>query len=131
MEKKLKNALWQFVIWSILLIFVFFYLQTNPAEKQSIISGPQILFENVKIIFYRVFTDLWDYANDKYSLERIYREIILTAESMSCFYDEMSELRQVYNSLQEASIQEYARNSFFYNNFASNFSRKINEWCED
>ncbi len=128
-DKKLRNALIQFFIWVLLLSFVAIYLQSNPAERQSILWWPAILFQNVKVMFYSIFSDKWDFLQEKYSLERAYSELILTAEWMSCMTWVLPELNSEYNKLQGMSLNEYLENRDYFRINLSNYSDKINEGC--
>ncbi len=128
-SKKFKSALVQFVIWLLLLLFVFIYLQSDKAEKQSIVSWPQILMQNIHVMFYNIFTDKWGFLQEKYSIQRTYDELLTTSKKLWC-QKEYEEIKEMYNTLSNMSVNEYIQNSIHFRQSASNFSQKINDWCD-
>ncbi len=130
-KKKLISATIQFIFGLFFIFIVFFYLKDNPAEKVSILTWPSILYQNVKVFLYKNFTDSWDILEEKYSLERTYKELILTAEWIWCFdVEELNKINNIYSELDEMSLKEYSDKSTDFKESLSNFSQNLNGNCE-
>lgn len=130
-KKKIKSASIQFFLWIVFLWIVFVYLKDNPAEKVSIVTWPKVLYQNTKVFFYKIFTDSWEILEEKYSMQRTFEEILVSAEWSRCFeVDELQEINDLYKKIQDMWLDEYneKRNKFI--DYASRFSQKINGNCE-
>lgn len=127
--KKFKTSLVQLIIWVILLTIVFFYLEKNPAEKQSILSWPEVLFQNFKVMFYKKFTDKWYWLQEKYSVERTFNELVSTLNYIGCNDNQLKEVNEVYFELKGINLDWYIENHLYFRQSISNLSKIIDEWC--
>ena len=64
--------------------FSFSYIQNHPAEKASIFSGFQVLWQRVVVYVHKVTNTNSEAYAKKYDYEKTYQELIHMAESTSC-----------------------------------------------
>lgn len=87
-----KRILWQniikFVIGAILLGFSIQYLQTHPAEKTSIVSSFEILYEKMIVLTYKLTGRDREGVNAKNDMKRKFEELIHTATNSNCLSGE-------------------------------------------
>jgi len=118
-EKKiLRNNIIKFVIWAILLIFSFVYLGNHPAEKDTVLSWFTIVGQKIQILIQKLIGDNWALLEQKYSLEKYYKELISLAENKKCVeFDIINQLHQKYNSLEKETISSLKNNMSDYSSF--------------
>jgi len=71
----------KFFVWTTLLIICFAYLQKHPAEKVSVLSGFEVMWQKWQLIWHRVFYDDAELLDKRYKLQKYYKELVRTAEN--------------------------------------------------
>ena len=118
-KKQLRWNIIKFVIWIILLALSRWYIQKHPAEKVSVFSGFDVLWQKVEVFFHNTFKGNWDLLERKYSLEKYYKELLNMAEWNGCLtteqYNEISEiyerLKAEDNDTLNETLPEYIENA--------------------
>ena len=99
-KKQLKNNVIKLVIWIILLVLSRGYIQNHPAEKVSVFSGFDVLWQKVEVFFSNTFKGNWDLLERKYSLEKYYKELLNMAEWNECLSTEQfNNISETYERL--------------------------------
>lgn len=122
--QQLKRNLIKFVIWIILLLMSWSYIQKHPAEKVSVFSGFEVLFQKTEIFVQNIFWDHGDLLERKYSMEKYYKELIKMAENNKCIdiakikemQDTYYNLRKEKNDSLENILPEYIKKAYEYDN---------------
>lgn len=126
----LKKNVVKFIIWLVLLLFCFIYIQNNPAERVSIFSWFQIIFQKAAVIFNDVVGKNWELLKRKYSLEKYYKELIKTAEDRKCVSVELiKKITEEYKSLQNEEIWSLETNLPVYSRASYQHEVAIDKWC--
>lgn len=81
MKTILKNNVIKFIIGIILLSISFVYIQRHPAEKASIFSGFEVLYQRMEVFFYKILNKDSEGLKTKFDLEKTFDELISTAET--------------------------------------------------
>ena len=103
-KKQLRWNIIKFVIWLILLALSRGYIQKHPAEKVSVFSGFDVLWQKVEVFFHNTFKWNWDLLERKYSLEKYYKELLNMAEWNECLStDKFNEISETYEQLKAES----------------------------
>lgn len=103
-KKQLRWNIIKFVIWLILLALSRWYIQKHPAEKVSVFSGFDVLWQKVEVFFHNTFKGNWDLLERKYSLEKYYKELLNMAEWNECLStDQFNEISETYEQLKAES----------------------------
>ena len=121
-KKQLRNNVIKFVIWLILLWLSWGYIQKHPAEKVSVFSWFDVLWQKVEVFFQNTFKWNWNLLEQKYSLEKYYKELITMAEWNSCLTAESyNRLEQTYNNLKDEdkktlsdTLPEYIKQAYVF-----------------
>lgn len=133
-ERKIdfKRNVVKFIIWLVLLLFCFVYIQNNPAERVSIFSWFQIIFQKASVIFNDVIGKNWELLKRKYSLEKYYKELIKTAEDRKCVsVDLIKKINQEYKDLRAEDIWNLETNLPFYSRSSYLHEVDIEKWCNE
>ena len=129
-KKQLKWNIIKFVIWLILLALSRWYIQKHPAEKVSVFSGFDVLWQKIEIFFQNTFKGNWKLLEQKYSVEKWYKELVSMAEWNSCVStEEYSEIEKAYENLKNESndtlndvLPEYIRQGYEFEDKVKNDS---------
>ncbi len=125
-----KRNVIKFIIWLVLLLFCFIYIQNNPAEKVSIFSWFQIIFQKVAVVYNEIIGKNWELLKRKYSLEKYYKELIKVAEDRKCVPVEMlHKLTQEYKDLRSEEVSKLEENLPFYSRASYQHEVDIEKWC--
>ena len=127
-KKQLRWNIIKFVIWIILLALSRWYIQKHPAEKVSVFSGFDVLWQKVEVFFHNTFKGNWDLLERKYSLEKYYKELLNMAEWNGCLtteqYNEISEiyerLKAEDNDTLNETLPEYIENAYRFETIVQN-----------
>ncbi len=118
----------KFVIGLILLGFSFSYIQNHPAEKSSIFSGFEVLWQRVVVYYHKITNSDSAAFQKKYDYEKTYKELINMAQSKSCVDPNvLTTLNETYIQLQkewastlDANLPGYIRKANEYKNMIDN-----------
>ena len=101
-KKQLRNNIIKLVIWIFLLILSRGYIQNHPAERVSVFSWFDVLWQKVEVFFNNTFKWNWELLERKYSLEKYYAELINMAEWNECISSQdYDNLEKTYENLKK------------------------------
>lgn len=99
----------KFLIWAILLLFSYQYIQTNPAEKVSLLSWFHVIYQKGEVFYYRIRGKNVDIIKQKHSLEQYFQELIRVAGEKPCIDPAVtSALYEDHNRLRSLSYSQLA-----------------------
>lgn len=131
-KSELKRNLVKFIIWIVLLVFCFVYIQNNPAERVSIFSWFQVIFQKVAVVYNQVIGKNWELLKRKYSLEKYYKELIKSAEDRKCVSLEViKKITEEYNSLKNEDVSTLETRLPAYSRASYQHEVDIEKWCEE
>ena len=82
--------------------FSFSYIQNHPADKSSIFSGFQVLWQRVVVYVHKVTNTDSEAFQKKYDYEKTYEELINMTETKKCSDPAiLTEINETYLSLQK------------------------------
>jgi len=117
-----RNNVIKFIIGLVLLSISYVYIQWHPAEKASIFSGFEVLYQRIEVFFYKIVDKDSEGLKNKFNLEKTFNELISSAETKWCADASVVDgLREAMASLKKGSIADLANNM-------GNYTRKINEY---
>lgn len=103
-KKQLRNNVIKLIIGIVLLILSWAYIQNHPAERVSVFSGFDVLRQKVEVFLHNTFKGNWNYLEQKYSLEKYYKELLSMAEWNECLSTEQyNEISETYEQLKAES----------------------------
>ncbi len=125
-----KNLI-KLIIGLILLGFSRSYIQNHPAEKASIFSGFQVLWQRAVVYVHKVTNTNSEAFQKKYDYEKTYEELINMAENKKCVDPAvLTELNETYLKLQkewiktlEDDLPGYIRQANEYKNMIDNCTK--------
>lgn len=122
----------EFTIGTILLAFCRFYLQTHPAEKVSLFSGVEVMWQKVQIWFSQMSVEDADMLNQKHNLEKTMQEIVLLSRENSCVDAEVKEnIAESFARLQAMDLETYKKQQKAFNTVVSLYYTKVKEACDE
>lgn len=127
----LRNNVIKFIIGLILLGFSFNYMNNHPAEKASITSGFEVMYQKVQIFFHKMFKDDAEILERRYSLLKYYEELVRTAEDKGCLdVDILSDLHETYENFQEEDSKTIKDSLSDYMRKAYKFDAEVKKDCK-
>ncbi len=116
-----KNLI-KLIIGLILLWFSFSYIQSHPAEKASIFSWFQVLWQRVVVYVHKVTNTNSEAFQKKFDYEKTYQELISMAENKACVDPNvLTELNETYLKLKKEWLKTLEEN-------LPGYIRKANEY---
>ena len=98
----IRRNLVKLIIGLVLLGFSWSYIQNHPAEKASIFSGFQVLWQRVVVYVHKITNTDSEAFQKKYDYEKTYEELINMAENKKCVDPAvLTELNETYLKLQK------------------------------
>ena len=127
-KKEFKWNIIKFIIWIVLLWMCRWYLQNHPAEKVSVFSWFEVLRQKVEVVWHNRFSSNWDLLENKYSIEKYYKELITMAENNPCITSEQfNDLETTYKNLQSEdkdmlneTLPEYTKQAYIFEAIVQN-----------
>lgn len=121
-KKEFKWNIIKFIIWCILLAMCRWYLQNHPAERISVFSGFEVLWQKVEVIWHNRFNSNGNLLESKYSMEKYYKELLTMAENNPCITPEQfADLEDTYENLQNENndtlndtLPEYTKQAYIF-----------------
>ena len=119
-KKQLKKNIIKFLIWMILLAMSWGYLQKHPAEKVSVFSWFEVMYQKAEVFLQNKFGDGWELLERKYSMQKYYKELMKMADNNKCLdTDTITELETLYHNLKkenkemlESVLPEYTKKAY-------------------
>lgn len=135
MDKEMKtifrNNVIKFIIGLVLLAISYGYIQHHPAEKASIFSGFEVLYQKVELVVYKIFKKDPEALKTKFNLEKSFDELITTAENNNCVESSViDELNELKLTLKKEKVGELENNLSHYNRKLSEYKAMIDEKCK-
>ena len=122
----------EFFIWAILLVFCWFYLQTHPAEKVSLFSGVEVMWQKVQIWFSQMSAEDATLLEQKNSLEKTMQEIVLLSKENTCVDEETKKsIVDSFSRLQAMDLETYKKQHRAFNTVVSLYYTKVKSDCEN
>lgn len=129
-KKQLRKNLIKFWIWVVLLLLSWSYIQKHPAEKVSVFSGFEVIFQKAEVFLQNTFGKNGDLLERKYGMEKYYKELIKMAENNKCVsVDVIKEMQDMYQNLKkekkknlEYVMLEYTKKAYEYDNMVKDSS---------
>lgn len=123
-KKQIKKNLIKFVVWVILLLLSWSYIQKHPAEKVSVFSGFEVLVQKIEIFIQSTFGHNGELLERKYGMEKYYKELIKMAENNKCIdVSTLQEIEDIYKNLKKENLDwleyflpEYTKKAYEYDN---------------
>lgn len=123
-KKQIKKNLIKFVVWVILLLLSWSYIQKHPAEKVSVFSGFEVLVQKIEIFIQSTFGHNGELLERKYGMEKYYKELIKMAENNKCIdVSTLQEIEDTYKNLKKENLDwleyflpEYTKKAYEYDN---------------
>lgn len=118
------------VVWLVLLLISYGYLQNHPAEKVSVLSGFEVMYQRWQIWFYDLVGKDVVGLKQKFRLVQYYEELIRTAENKKCTdVSLLKELHDSYTTIKSLSYDELAASLPELSARADEFNVKIFAQC--
>gem|GEM_PF-959637 len=98
----IRNNLIKLIIGLVLLAFSRSYIQNHPAEKASIFSGFQVLWQRVIVYVHKITNTNSEAYQTKFEYEKTYNELINMVETKKCTDPNiLTELNETYLNLKK------------------------------
>jgi len=127
-KRQLKWNIIKLVIWLILLVLSWHYIQWHPAERVSVFSWFDVLWQKIEVLWHNTFQGNWDLLEQKYNLEKYYQELLNLAEWNECVSSQdYKNIEDTYNKLQNEDIKtlnwalpQYINDAYMYESIVKN-----------
>lgn len=115
----------------ILLTFCRYYLQTHPAEKVSLFSGVEVMWQKAQIWFSQMSSEDALLLEQKQNLEKTMHEIVLLSKENACV-DEVTKqsINDSFTRLQGMDLETYKKQQRAFNTVISLYYTKVKSECE-
>ncbi|MFA7298046.1 MAG: hypothetical protein WC010_00145 [Candidatus Absconditabacterales bacterium] len=126
-EKKfIRNNLIKLIIGLVLLVFSWSYIQNHPAEKASIFSGFEVLWQRVIVYVHKITDTNSEIYAKKYDYMKTYDELINMVETKKCTDSNiLTEIHETYLSLKKEGVRTLEENLPGYIRKASEYKKMI------
>jgi len=102
----IRKNLIKLVIWLVLLVFSWVYIQNHPAEKASIFSGFQVLWQRAVVYVHKITNTNSEAFQKKFDYEKTYQELINVAKNNWCVDPNLlTELNETYLKLKKEWVK--------------------------
>lgn len=118
------------IVGAILLIISFLYLQNHPAERVSVISWFEVMYQKVQYWTYWLLGKDVVVLQQKFRLLQYYQELIRKAENMQCVGDIIKNIHDDYNALRHIPMNELSEKIDEYSNRAYDFDAQLQDGCD-
>lgn len=126
----IRKNLIKLVIWLVLLGFSFSYIQNHPAEKASIFSGFQVLWQRTTVYVNKLTNNNPEALQKKYDYEKTYQELIHMAENQDCEdTNVLIDIKETYLELKREKKKTLEENLPWYIRKANEYKHII-EGCD-
>ena len=130
-KKKLIQDCIELVIWCVLLLMCYGYIQSHPAEKISFFSGYKVIYQQTEIFFQNIFGKNGDLLKQKYNLESYYQVMITLSEEKPCVDPSViNDLQDTYKALQNEPKSTLEHNLPYYIDKQYEFDAELRKECD-
>lgn len=135
MDKEQKNMFYRnivkFVVGIILLSISYGYIQNHPAERVSILSWFQVMYERGQVFVYEIFGKDTSVLRQKHRLEQYYQELVRIAESRTCVSPEiLSDVLETSIAFSTMPLEQLADEISYFSLKASELDVAIQDSCK-
>lgn len=124
----LRNNVIKCIIGIILLVFSYGYIQNHPAEKESIFSGFEVMWQRVNVYYHEVTKTNSAALQKKYEYEQTYAELLQMAKSKPCVNPNViTELSETSLELQKEPISNLDNTLATYRTKATVYKTMIDQ----
>lgn len=122
-KRTFKNNIIKLIIWLILLWFCYGYLVNHPAEKSSIFSWFEVLWQRIEIFGRKIVNNNPELLQRKFDYQKTYEELIKLAEEGKCIKEEwlIKDINATYAKFKSESFSDLAK-------FLPGYIRKAQEY---
>ncbi len=121
----------KFIVGIVLLSISYGYIQNHPAEKVSILSWFQVMYERGQVFVYEIFGKDTSVLRQKHKLEQYYQELVRVAESRPCVSpDILSDVLETSITFSRMPLEELANNIAYFSSKASELDIAIQDSCK-
>lgn len=121
----------KFFVWIVLLSISYVYIQNHPAEKVSILSWFQVMYERGQVFVYDIFGKDSSILRQKHRLNQYYQELMRLAESRSCVSPELlGSIFDTYMRFSQESIEDLNESISYFSVKANEFDIAIQQACQ-
>jgi len=125
-KRTLRNNIIKFIIGLILLAFSFGYIQNHPAEKSSIFSGFQVLWQRVVVYVHQVTNTNSEAYQKKIDYEKTYQELVNMVEGKKCTDPSiLTDLQETYLKLKKEQLKDLENDLPWYIRKANEYKTRI------
>lgn len=126
-KRNFKGNIIKFIIWLVLLGFCYSYLLNHPAEKASIFSGFEVLWQRIEVFGRKVINDNPELLQRKFDYQKTYEELIKLAEDSKCIKDAglLDEINETYIKFKSEKIGDLSKFLPWYIRKAQEYKAKI------
>lgn len=126
----IRKNLIKLFIWLVLLGFSFFYIQNHPAEKASIFSGFQVLWQRWVVYVHKITNTNAEAFQKKYEYQKTYQELINMAKHQECSDKSiLTDINESYKNLKKERVKTLEENLPWYIRKANEYKHII-EACD-
>lgn len=123
-----RKNLVKLIIGLILLGFSFSYIQSHPAEKASIFSGFQVLWQRAVVYVHKLTNTNSEAFQKKFDYEKTYQELINMAKNKACVDPNvLTELNETYIKLKKEGLKTLEENLPGYIRKANEYKHMIDD----
>ena len=127
---KIRGNIIELIFGAVLLWFCINYLGSHPAEKTSIISGAELMYQKIQVFVGNVFYGDGTLRKEQQDLVRTYGDIISQVKDMKCeWMVSVSLIEQKLQQLKQLSPTQFKLVKETYKMFISGQYLKIKELC--
>jgi len=131
MKKMFIGNIIKFFIGIWLLSICFAYLQKHPAEKASVLSWFEVMYQKWTILRHKFFYDDADLLEKKLNLQKYYKELVRTSEDCKWIdVETIEKLRNDYNSVKELRWDTMKNELAEYIRLVYKYESIVNQNCE-
>ncbi|HCB51050.1 TPA: hypothetical protein DEP21_00415 [Patescibacteria group bacterium] len=115
----------------ILLFFCYLYIQKNPAEKISIFSGFEVMYQRAEIFVNKVLNRNSEALKSKFDYEKAYQELIMIGEGNGCNDKQLvQEMKDTLEELKNESTKTISDTLPGYIRKANEYKMRVATQCK-
>ncbi len=101
----------QIIIGLTLLFIVYLWVRQYPAEWNAFKIQFSVLYDQAKVLYYSIFTNVGNQVKERQNLQRSYKSLIDLAKNAGCLtWNDLKDFEDFYKKMESLSLQEYLNN---------------------